>query len=54
MVPVDYRVDIKSSRICNGKVLPESISRKESWAVELSSPGGPEQEEKIFPVVRSA
>lgn len=47
-MPVDYRVDIKSSRICNGKVLTESISRQESMAMELSSPGGPEQEEKMW------
>lgn len=46
-MPVDYRVDIKSSRICHGKELTESISRKESRAVELPSPGGPEQEEKM-------
>lgn len=46
-MPVDYRVDIKSSRICNGKVLTESVSRQESMAMELSSPGGPEREEKM-------
>lgn len=47
-MPVDYRVDIKSSRICNGKVLTESISRQKSTAMELSSPGGPEREEKMW------
>ena len=47
-MPVDYRVDIKSSRICSGKVLTESISRQESIAMELSSPGGPKQEEKMW------
>lgn len=46
-MPVDYRVDIKSCRICSGKVLTESISREESGAVELLSPGGLEQEEKM-------
>lgn len=46
-MPVDYRVDIKSSRICSGKELTESISRRESTAVELPAPGGPEQEEKM-------
>lgn len=47
-MPVDYRVDIKSSRICNGKVLTESLSRQESMAMELSSPGGPERKEKMW------
>lgn len=47
-MPVDYRVDIKSSRICNGNVLTESLSRQESMAMELSSPGGPKWEEKMW------